>query len=84
MLVLTRYTDESVVVTVPPSDGPRTVRLKVIGYRYRNAAGRWAVCLGFDADIDITIDRSEVAGLRRRRAPDATPDATSAGGEGPP
>jgi carbon storage regulator len=54
MLVLSRGRGESVFVTVPPSDRERTIEVMAVEIRGDKAR------LGFEADRDITVHRSEV------------------------
>jgi sRNA-binding carbon storage regulator CsrA len=55
MLVLSRETLESIVVTVPPSDRQRTIKVTVLEVR---SGGRARI--GFEAGLEVVIDREEV------------------------
>jgi len=65
MLVLTRKTGEAIVVTGLPGR-VRELRVSVVDIQN----GR--VRLGFEADADVVIDRSEV--WEQKRAKEALPD----------
>jgi carbon storage regulator CsrA len=56
MLCLSRRTHESIVITVPPSATARRIRVEVTG----TTGDR--VQLGFAADEDVRIMRSEIDG----------------------
>lgn len=66
MLVLTRKTGESVVMTIPASNKPRTIRLVML--RTPSEAR-----LGIKADSDVNIVRSEVLRADREQALGSTP-----------
>jgi len=54
MLILTRYANEDVIITVPPSEKPRTIVVRAVeidGRRMR---------LGFTAESEVVINRMEV------------------------
>ena len=67
MLVLTRCVNEGVVITVPASDQPQTIALRVIDTYSRK------VRLGFDAHRNIEIYREEL--LQGGREPGSEPSA---------
>jgi carbon storage regulator len=54
MLVLSRYIDESIVITIPPSDKPTTVTVTQVGIQGTKSR------LGFEAPKTVTVHRSEV------------------------
>ena len=56
MLVLTRLLGQDVFIDVPPSPHGRRVRLTVV------RVDRNRVKLGFEADREVAINRSEVLG----------------------
>ncbi len=55
MLVLDRNVSETVTITVPPSTEPRVI---TVLYASRKAGGH--IRLGFTADRDVVVNRSEV------------------------
>jgi sRNA-binding carbon storage regulator CsrA len=61
-LVLTRRPLETVTITVPPSDKPRTVVVEYIESRRGDGS---QIAMGFHADRDIEVFRTEV--LERRQ-----------------
>lgn len=54
MLVLSRMKDESIFITIPPSDKPREVVMTVVDIRGDK------VRLGVDAPLEIGVNRQEV------------------------
>ena len=56
MLILTRKEDESITITVPPSDSETKVRLKSLP----NSFSKRVVRLGFDAPESVSILRDEL------------------------
>jgi len=68
MLVLSRKPDEKIVITVPPSEQPQTIEMRICSVRNDK------VRIGFDADRDVTIHRQEVAdAIARETAADNNP-----------
>lgn len=55
MLVLTRHQNETVLLKVPPSATETEIRVMYIRHKHGGAK------LGFDAPIEVTILRGEVA-----------------------
>lgn len=60
MLVLSRQRDQSVVITVPPSDKPQEITVTVVDIRGDK------VRLGFAADASVPVHRKEVWDTIRR------------------
>lgn len=62
MLILTRYPDQSVIITVPPSTTPTRVKVIVVdGARIR---------MGIEAPVQVIVNRKEIqdeidAGIER-------------------
>lgn len=54
MLVLSRQEDETVIISVPPSDRWQRIEVKIVDVRGDK------VRLGFEADESVTIHREEV------------------------
>lgn len=62
MLVLARDEEEEIIVTVPPTKGPRRMAIKLI----RASNGRAKI--GIEAADDVEVNRAEVqAKIDRRR-----------------
>lgn len=75
MLVLSRETLESIVMTVPPSDRERTIKITVLEIK---RGGRTR--LGFLTEPEVVVDREEV--WKRKALEQAGTNATEGATDG--
>lgn len=69
MLVLGRALGQEVWIETPEG---RFIRVVVVDFR-RSPGGRQAVRIGFDADAEVKVDRSEIVELREQIAKEGQP-----------